>query len=142
MSNSKTVQVYLAGACRGLPDEGRLWRHNVIVDFSKSYGYTDKKIIALDPTRFFARDGSDMVSNKQVKNYYMKTLIKNSDLVLVNLDNTANSVGTGCELQYAECHEIPIVGFGGTDCYEWLPEYCDVIFKDLDEALEYIKEKY
>ena len=57
-------------------------------------------------------------------------------MILVNLNNTENSVGTGQELQYAVDKGIPVIGFGKQNVYEWLPEDCDVVFDTLEEAFK------
>lgn len=135
--------MYLAGACRDLPDEGTEWRRNAVEKVSLYNKYfQDCKIIAHNPCAYFPRNGNNFISQKQIKQFYMKSIIKKCDLVLVNLNDTQHSVGTGCELQYAECHEIPIIGFGKKNVYEWFPDYCDVVFDTLDEALEYILDYY
>ncbi len=82
------------------------------------------------------------MSSKQTKTFYTKYLISNCDLILVNLNDTENSVGTGQELQYAVDREIPVIGFGKRNVYEWLPDDCDVVFETLNEAIDYIVNYY
>ena len=119
----KRLNIYLAGACKGLVDEGTSWRNEAF-------------------ERFILADGSKSITAKQTKNFYIKYLIANSDLILVNLNNTENSVGTGQELQYAVDKGIPVIGFGKQNVYEWLPEDCDVVFDTLEEAVDYIINYY
>lgn len=137
--------IYLAGACRDLPDEGKTWRKDVkeyFEDYGVFFSEDCKNLKIYDPTKYFARDGSNTLEKKQVKRFCLKHIIKNCDVVLVNLNNSNYSVGTGCELQYAECHEIPIIGFGKKDVYEWFPDYCDVVFDEMQDALDYIIDFY
>lgn len=51
-------------------------------------------------------------------------------------------IGTAQELQFAVDNHIPIIGFNDYDSYEWLPEDCDVIFKGINEAIDYINDFY
>ena len=98
----KRLNIYLAGACKGLVDEGTSWRNEAFERFILAQKYLDLIAYHLyDPTEYFPRDGSKSITAKQTKNFYIKYLIANSDLILVNLNNTENSVGTGQELQYA-----------------------------------------
>lgn len=139
----KELNIYLAGACKGLADEGVTWRNDTFEKFNLAQQYLDLVTYKIyDPTDYFPRDGSKSLTAKQTKNFYMKYLIANSDLILVNLNNTENSVGTGQELQYAVDKEIPIVGFGKENVYEWLPGDCDVVFDTLEEAVDYIINYY
>ena len=119
----KRLNIYLAGACKGLVDEGTSWRNEAFERFILAQKYLDLIAYHLyDPTEYFPRDGSKSITAKQTKNFYIKYLIANSDLILVNLNNTENSVGTGQELQYAVDKGIPVIGFGKQNVYEWLPE--------------------
>lgn len=134
------LNVYLAGACRGLPDLGKTWRKECATtakDFNDIFAGT-YKLNLYDPTEYFERDGSNSKSNRQVKNFYLKYLIHNCDVVLVNLNDTQYSCGTAQELQYAVDHEIPVIGFGKNNVFEWFPVDCDVVFDTMDEALDYI----
>lgn len=135
----KELKIYLAGACKDLSDGGIGWRNETVKNFIAAEKYLDDiRYKIYDPTEYFPRDGSYNKSNKQVKAFYMKHLISNCDLILVNLNNTENSVGTGQELQYAVDKEIPIIGFGKQNVYEWLPDDCDVVFETSNEAIDYI----
>ena len=52
-------------------------------------------------------------------NYFLHKVSK-SDLLLVNLDNSNSSVGTGMEVQKAFDTGIPIIGFGTKNIYPTL----------------------
>lgn len=139
----KEMKIYLAGACKGLPDLGATWRSDALESFALAEKYLDYvKYKLYDPTEYFPRDASKNVSSKQVKAFYTKHLIANCNLILVNLNDTENSVGTGQELQYAVDKEIPIIGFGKKNVYEWLPDDCDVVFDTMTEAIDYIINFY
>lgn len=137
----KELKIYLAGACKGLEDLGATWRGEALKNFLAAQKYLDHiKYKIYDPTEYFSRDRA--VDATQVKRFYTKYLIANSDLILVNLNDTENSVGTGQELQYAVDKEIPVIGFGKKNVYEWLPSDCDVVFETMDEAIDYIINFY
>lgn len=139
----KELKIYLAGACKGLPDLGVTWRSAALKEFILAEKYLDDIRFKLyDPTQYFPRSAENSVSGKQTKTFYTKYLISNCDLILVNLNDTENSVGTGQELQYAVDREIPIIGFGKRNVYEWLPDDCDVVFETLNEAIDYIVNYY
>lgn len=71
-------------------------------------------------------------------------LLKKSDVLLVNLDHSDCSVGTGMEVQYALYNNIPIIAFGEEPetWYKWIEISAAIIFEDVDEALEYISSSY
>lgn len=133
--------IYLAGACRGLHDEGKGWREKAEQIFKNIEENKDVKIKVINPTRYFHRDGSNCKTDRQVDKFY-QSKVRKSDLILVNLEDTRTSVGTGIELQLAECECIPIVGFGTYNSYELLPSKCDVVFAGINEAIDYISDFY
>lgn len=137
----KEFTIYLAGACKGLHDEGKEWRTKAEITFKTIEENKNVKIKVINPTRYFKRDGSNMKSNRQVKQFYLSK-IRKCDLVLINLENTMASCGSAFEIQFAEDHRIPIVGFGSYNVYEWFPECCDVVFTGINEAIDYISDFY
>lgn len=137
----KTITIYLAGACRSMHDNGTGWRLKTENIFKNIQEVKDVRVKLINPTRYFDRAGANVISNKQVKNFYLSKLRK-CDLVLVNLEHTNSSVGTAQELQFAVDHNIPVIGFNNYNSYEWLPEDCDVIFNGINEAIDYINDFY
>ena len=104
------LTVYLAGACRGMHDDGKEWRvkaENIFKNISEAKDVTIKVI---NPTRYFDRDGGNTITNKQVKQFYLSR-IRKCDLILANLEHTNTSIGTAQELQFAVDNHIPIIGF-------------------------------
>ena len=64
-------------------------------------------------------------------------------LVIVNLDDSDSSVGTGQELEHARMKGIPIVGFGTKNMYPWEVEVdCQVVFDNIDDCLDYVIRYY
>lgn len=127
--------VYLAGGCKNEPDEGMGWREKVFNDWE------DLGFNFVNPLRYFRYSENWHQSDKQVKQYYMSR-IKNSDIILVNLNNSDASCGTCQEIQYAVDHDIPVIGFGHENVYNWLEVDCQCIFDSADEAMEYIYNYY
>ena len=55
----KRLNIYLAGACKGLVDEGTSWRNEAFERFILAQKYLDLIAYHLyDPTEYFPRDGS------------------------------------------------------------------------------------
>ena len=56
----KRLNIYLAGACKGLVDEGTSWRNEAFERFILAQKYLDLIAYHLyDPTEYFPRDGSN-----------------------------------------------------------------------------------
>lgn len=135
------VNIYLAGACRDVPDEGTEWRRMATERLVKIAEWCGRSVKVLDPTKYFSYKTKKHRTNKQVKEFYLSKLAK-CDIVLLNLDNTNSSVGTGQECQFAKDHDIPIIGFGSKEIYPWLEVDCQVVFEDMTLALDYIRDYY
>ena len=81
----KRLNIYLAGACKGLVDEGTSWRNEAFERFILAQKYLDLIAYHLyDPTEYFPRDGSKSITAKQTKNFNMQ-LIKG--YLLLDLGN-------------------------------------------------------
>lgn len=142
MKNQNCITVYLAGACVNEPDEGRSWRQEALVAFRKIDRYDNLKTCIIDPTYYFTYSNPMHKTDKQVKAFFMSK-IKDCDVLLCNLNGSKYSVGTGQEVQFAVCNNIPVIGFGTEDMYPWLANVdCDVVFDSLQDAISYIKNYY
>lgn len=129
------INIYLAGASKHEPDEGMGWRRKLVDEWE------DLGINFINPLNFFRYSETWHQSSKQVKYYYLSRL-KKADTVLVNLNNSDSSCGTCQEIQYAVDHDIPVIGFGRQNVYNWLEVDCQCIFDTMDEAMEYIYNYY
>ena len=136
-----TVNIYLAGACRDVPDGGVEWRKTASERLEKIAEWCGRSVRVIDPTKYFSYEIKKHRTDKQVKEFYLSKVAK-CDIVLLNLNNTSCSVGTGQECQFAKDHGIPIIGFGTEDVYPWLDVDCQVVFEDMTLALDYIRDYY
>ena len=142
MKDSSFIKIYLAGACKHMPDEGMEWRKNAINAFRKIDKYDALKSCVIDPTAFFTYSNPVHKNDKQVKNFYMSQ-IRDCDVVLANINNSAVSPGTSQEIQYAVDYNVPVIGFGHENTYPWIENVdCDVVFDTMEEAITYIKNYY
>lgn len=134
------INVYLSGAIKNMDAEFQDWREHCS-DFILSGFYPHLNII--DPNKFFNYTDKQSKTDKQCMDLFMY-LLKKSDVLLVNLDNSNCSVGTGMEVEYALCNNIPIIAFGNKPetWYKWVEISAAVILEDVEEALEYINNSY
>lgn len=128
-------EIYLAGGCKNEEDEGMGWRKTLIRDWS------DMGFSFVNPLDYFRYSEDWHQSDKQVKQFYLSRL-KNCTAVLVNLNNSNQSCGTCQEIQYAVDHDIPVIGFGYENVYNWLFVDCQCVFDTMEEAMRYIYGYY
>ena len=143
-------EIYLAGKCKDLTfDDCNNWRSEIKKELEQEYSNSKYKVSAFrykvsvfNPNDYFNYFEKLHKTNKQIKDFYFSRLDR-CDLVIVNLNNSNSSVGTGQELQRAVDKNIPIIGFGTTEMYPWEVESdCQVVFDTLEECLAYVKYYY
>ena len=137
-------QIYLAGSCRHESDEGKGWREKAALIFNEHIESDDYKVVIIDPTSYFTyADRKDSETDRQIKCFYLDQ-IRHSRIVLVNLEGSDKSVGTGMEVQYAVNNNITVIGFNSNKegIYPWILEECQVAFPSMLQAIDYIKEYY
>ena len=133
-----TFTIYTSGATKNVPLEfSKQWRKDV----AEYYKNSDCKVNVFIPDNYFMYDTNEPKTTKQCRTHFLHK-VKTSDIVIVNLSETLNSVGTGMEVQKAIDNDIPVIGFGTKNVYPWLEDSCDVIFDTIQEALEYVTEYY
>lgn len=133
-------QIYTAGATKNVSkDESHNWRKATRDCLEK----VDEKynVNVFIPDESFNYDTLLPKTERQCMNYFLYK-VSESNLLLVNLNNSSLSVGTGMEVQKAIDTGIPIIGFGTENVYPWIKEHCDIVFEDKYDALLYIKEYY
>lgn len=124
-------KIFLSGACRYVSqNESDSWRRW----FSK---HLDEFYEVFNPNDSFSYTKNNPNDEKLVMDYFLYKL-KESDIVVVNLNHSAHSVGTGCEVTTAKDLDKYIIGFGDVEVYEYLKSCCNAWFRTKEDAWEFI----
>lgn len=136
----ENFKIYTSGAIKNVTHEMAYeWR-----DMSKEYLENCESLYnvkVFNPNKHFNYDELVPKTEKQCKAYFMYQL-EQSNLILVNLNNSDKSIGTAMEIQKAVDYNIPIIGFGTYNMNAWEYDDCDIVFETLEEALDYIRFYY
>lgn len=136
------LKIYLAGRCKGLDDEGRAWREDIVKQLEAVADWNGKTVNVFDPTKYFSYSEKKHKTQKQIYEFYMHKLSK-CDLVIVNANGSEFSIGTAMECQAARDHKIPVIAFGNQDTYPWITEVvAQVTFESMHEAVDFIRDYY
>ena len=143
--------IYTAGAMETYADTNKAekWRNDVREFFDKYSN--DFKVI--NPTDYYMYGKNYHKSDIEVFRFDLRK-VKNSDIVLVNLNDVRKSIGTCIEVYEAHKSDIPVIGFLDEELpveamieliHPWV--YCCVdrseTGKDsMNRACRYIKEYY
>lgn len=129
------IKVFLSGAIKHVNDYGEAWRYAA----EKSLNEFGIKVFS--PNKYYNYDDKSSFTIKECRKLFFNHLRK-SDVVLVNLNYSDSSVGTGMEISLANELKIPIIGFGNEEIYDWVIDCCDVVLDNLEDAIDYIKSMY
>lgn len=130
-------RIYLSGACKCLDDCGNNWRNRLKNEIESATYYR-----CFNPNDYFNYNDKTPKTDKECMKHFLYNL-RISDLIIVNLDNSDKSVGTGMELMLAHELHKPIIAFNDNDTtYPWSKELCDVVLLNEDEVVDYIKNYY
>ena len=129
--------IYLSGASKHREDEGKAW----------TQAAEQLLLPVIEHLDFFVPQiHFDYTFRKPPTEKACLTLftskIKECDIVLLNLNHTDKSVGSGYEIGYAKALGKVVIGFGNEEIYGWLSESCDYIGEDLEDAIQYILIHY
>lgn len=145
------MKIYLAGAmeCYGETDKAKIWRDTIKEYFWRYFDDVD----IVSPVDYYNYTNNDSRNDTEIFRFDLRK-VEQSDLVLVNLNNVRQSIGTCIEIFDAYKRNIPVVGFL-EECIplESLPEYihpwinccCDRVEAGKDamtKAMRYVGEFY
>lgn len=137
----EVFNIYTSGATKHISKEVSYeWRKNTKKCLEQQ-GISNYKVKVFIPNDYFCYITKEPKTEKQCQDYFLYKVCK-SDLLLVNIDNTENSVGTGMEVQTAKMLGIPVIGFGSKKYYQWIKDSCEVVFETLGETIDYIVDYY
>lgn len=135
----KKFKIYLAGKMSGLTfEEMNLWRVKASMMLK---GYSDVHIE--NPCHYYNFEFVPTTfTDKECKEFDL-WLVKNSDLILVNLD-FPNSIGTAIEMELgSRIWNKPVIAFGHlVDIHPWMKEAVTKHCETMEEAIEYIFNFY
>ncbi len=142
--------VYLAGAIGCYYKEHKIekstkWRERA----EKYFKNNSDTIECINPCRFYDYSSNYHTSDYEPMRFDLRK-VKESRVVLVNLEDLYRSIGTSDEILYAYINDVPIVGFLEDEklintVHEWKLCQIDRIVTGegaQERAMEYIEEYY
>lgn len=128
-------KIYLSGACKNVSsDISSSWRDYMEVALGSEFKL-------FNPNKHYDYKDYLPASDRECRKLFLNHL-RESDILLVNLDFSNISCGTNYEIGYAQALNKPIIGFGGREAYNWAKDACDVVLKDMIEAVNYLSTHY
>ena len=139
----KEFKIYTAGKMSGLSYQEQMnWRKEIEWAVEKK---TNKKVHFIHPPVYYNYENQDYKSEKEIKDWEINQ-VRNSDIVIVNLDEVNDSVGTHYELCTVDAinsfgnKHIFVIGIGKleTSIHPWIQLSIHRQEETFEDAADYI----
>ena len=145
MKNDK-LTIYLAGKMSGLnKNDYCKWRSELtdaLIDKSFLIG---SSIQIINPTDYFDFDDMDKHLEKEVMQFDLN-MVRQSDIVIVNVGGVSESIGTAIELYEANRLDIPVIAYTEGDVnnniHPWIENCLSTVQINRSELITYIIDFY
>ena len=140
------LQIYLCGKMTGLTIEDmNMWRRcfkDTINHISDNVG---AKIKIVNPCDYYNFECERYQTQLEIMKFDLAR-VKDSDLIVVNLDGLDSSIGSSIECYEAWKRDIPVLGFGNHEDYDKLHPWVQCCITRYDEnykeCINYIRDFY
>ncbi len=125
------------------------WRNKV----KEYFNFIDDGFVVISPTDFYEYGKNYHKTEKEVMRFDLRK-VQSADVILVNLNNVRQSIGTNDEILYAYLNGKPVIGFIDEELnkkelsikiHPWKYEQCDRVETGRDglrKAMDYIRDFY
>ena len=145
MKNDK-LTIYLAGKMSGLSkEEYTKWRNIISDELIGTAHLIGAKIQVINPAEYFDFEKMDRHLEKEVMQFDLN-MVRQSDIVIVNVGSISESIGTAIELYEANRLDIPIIAYTEGDVnnniHPWIENCLSTVQMNLSELITYIIDFY
>ena len=145
MTNNK-VTIYLAGKMSGLnKNDYCKWRSELTDALIDKAFLVGSSIQIINPTDYFDFEDMDRHLEKEVMQFDLN-MVRQSDIVIVNVNGVSSSIGTAIELYEANRLNIPVIAYTDRDVeddiHPWIENCFSTVQMSKDELIDYIRDFY
>lgn len=143
------MEVFTIYLCGGMSkfgkehfEESNQWREYCKNSLEKCECAYNVKVINPNDYFSFIENPHTYQTQREIMEFDLNK-VRNSDLIIINF-NDVYSLGSMSEIAIAYERKIPIVGINlkNQDLHPWQIEMTNRIFNNINEMLDYIKDKY
>lgn len=140
------LTIYLAGKMSGLLDsEMRQWRNLLKSELEKYSDMANYKTNVVSPCDYFNFNEQRYQSEQEIMKFDL-SLVKNSDIVIVNTNGLNSSIGSIIEVYEAWKNDIPVIAYDENGDYRTIHPWLKCCITRADSCVidicEYIKYFY
>lgn len=141
------LTIYLAGRMSGLSkDDYNGWRKELTDKLIDAAHMICANVQIINPADYFDFNDMDRHLEKEVMQFDLN-MVRQSDIIIVNVDSVSKSIGTAIEVYEANRLNIPVLAY--TECNEvsdvihpWIENCLSTVQMNKNELTEYIKNFY
>lgn len=141
------LTIYLAGRMSGLSkDDYNGWREKLSDELLACADALAARVQVINPADYFDFNDMDRHLEKEVMQFDLN-MVRQSDIVIANVDGISKSVGTAIELYEANRLNIPVIAY--TECEEvndnihpWIEECLSTVQMCTNEIVDYVQNFY
>lgn len=140
------LTIYLAGEMGGLSDsEMKQWRNLLKSELEKYSDMANYKTNVVSPCDYFNFNEQRYQSEQEIMKFDL-SLVKNSDIVIVNTNGLSSSIGSIIEVYEAWKNDIPVIAYDENGDYKTIHPWLKCCITRADSCVidicEYIKYFY
>lgn len=140
------LTIYLAGKMSGLcKNDYCRWRSELTNALMIKACLLDSSIQVINPSDYFDFDNMDRHLEKEVMQFDLN-MVRQSDIVIVNVNGVSSSIGTAIELYEANQLNIPVIAYTEgdvvDDIHPWIENCFSTVQMNKDELVDYIHDFY
>lgn len=140
------LTIYLAGKMGGLSDlEMKKWRNLLKSELEKYSDMANYKTNVVSPCDYFNFNEQRYQSEQEIMKFDL-SLVKNSDIVIVNTNGLSSSIGSIIEVYEAWKNDIPVIAYDENGDYRTIHPWLKCCITRADSCVidicEYIKDFY
>ncbi len=140
------LTIYLAGKMSGLSDsEMRQWRNLLKSELEKYSDMANYKTNVVSPCDYFNFNEQRYKNEQEIMKFDL-SLVKNSDIVIVNTNGLNSSIGSIIEVYEAWKNDIPVIAYDENGDYKTIHSWLKCCITRADSCVidicEYIKDFY
>lgn len=140
------LTIYLAGKMSGLLDsEMKKWRNLLKYELEKYSDIANYKTNVVSPCDYFNFNEQRYQSEQEIMKFDL-SLVKHSDIVIVNTNGLSSSIGSIIEVYEAWENDIPVIAYDENGDYKTIHSWLKCCITRADSCVidicEYIKDFY
>lgn len=122
------------------------WRDLLTIELTDTANINGADIQIINPATYFDFDNMDRHLEKEAMQFDLN-IVRQSDIVIANVDGISDSIGTAIEVYEANWLNIPVIaytysGVVNDTIHPWIQECLSTVQMTTYELIDYVRDYY